>query len=350
MTDPATATAPPTAARWLLLIHQLPPKPDYLRVKIRRRLQRLGALLVKNSVYALPNTAEAREDLSWLEAEIAAEGGEAIICEASFVAGTTDEEIEGEFRAQSTAALQELATEVEAMLAGGASRGAPGVDAEEPEGSLSPARIRRRLQEIKRTDFFDAVDASRVDALLHAGEQRGAPASARRARSASTVARPQGATWVTRRDVFVDRIASAWLIRRYIYPAAKFKFVSGATHRAAAGELVFDMARGHFTHEGDRCTFEVLCARFGLGDPALVKIGEIVHDIDLKDAKYGHPEAAGVSAILAGLVRGEPDDGRRIEKGAALFDALAGEARPPLPTEPGGDAKVRVRIAPVRGK
>ena len=128
---------------------------------------------------------------------------------------------------------------------------------------------------------------------------------------------------MTRRDVHVDRIASAWLIRRFIDPDARFRFVAEARYRPAPGEVRFDMYEAEFTHQGDRCTFEVLLERTGLeDDAALAAVAEVVHDIDLKDGKFGRPETPGIELLLAGLARAEPDDGRRLERGAALFDAL----------------------------
>ena len=127
---------------------------------------------------------------------------------------------------------------------------------------------------------------------------------------------------MTRQDVYVDRIASAWLIRRFIDPDARFKFVSGKGYVPEPGELRFDMFEAEFTHEGDRCSFEVLLSRTGLADPALVAIGEIVHDIDLKDSKFGREETSGIAHLLAGLSITHKGDEQRIERGAALFDDL----------------------------
>jgi hypothetical protein len=132
----------------------------------------------------------------------------------------------------------------------------------------------------------------------------------------------RGRTWVTRQGVHVDRIASAWLIRRFIDPDAAFKFVVAKGYRPAAGELRFDMYDAEFTHEGDCCTFEVLVARLALDDPALRAIAEIVHDIDLKDGKYGRPQTAGVESLIAGLALGHRDDEERLARGGALFDDL----------------------------
>ena len=123
----------------------------------------------------------------------------------------------------------------------------------------------------------------------------------------------------------MDRTASAWLIRRFIDPEARFKFVEPTGYRPAEGELRFDMFDGEFTHEGERCTFETLLERFGLSDDAgLAAIAEIVHDLDLKESRYGRPEGAGVASILAGIARTHDDDAERIAGGAPMFDYLYG--------------------------
>ena len=240
----STVSSPP----WLLLIHQLPPKPDYLRVKVRRRLHRIGALPLRGSVYVLPASEEAREDFQWLGEEIRAEGGEAIVCEARFIQGISDEEVRAMFAT--------------------------------PEGRAASA-----------------------------------PASA-------TDRVEPGRTWVTRRDVHVDRMASAWLIRRFIDPEARFKLVAASGYRPEAGELRFDMYEAEYTHEGELCTFQTLLRRFGVSDPGLAEIGEIVRDIDCKDIKYGRSETAGVSAMIAGIASGTADDQERIARSGPLFDGL----------------------------
>jgi len=122
--------------------------------------------------------------------------------------------------------------------------------------------------------------------------------------------------------VHVDRISSAWLIRRFIDPAARFRFVATQTHAPAPGELRFDMFEAEYTHEGDRCTFETLVARFGLEDSALAAIAELVHDIDCKDGKFGRDETAGVERVIRGIVRRHATDEARLERGAAVLDDL----------------------------
>ena len=293
--------------RWLLLVHQLPPKPDYVRVKVRRRLQRLGAVPLKSSVYVLPASDETLEDFQWLSNEIVADGGDATICAATLLSGVTDEDLEGVFRAEREAEYRSLIDEVRT-----------GGDA----GPDRIARVRRKLEGIERLDWFGApANAAARRALeelenhIH-GEETGP------VQKVTDSARPRGATWVTRSGVFVDRMASAWLIRRFIDPEARFEFVAARGYRPIRGELRFDMPGGEFTHEGDRCTFETLLTRFGLDDPALVVIAEIVHDIDLKDEKFGRPEAAGIAAILAGIAHAQADDGERMRLGSAIFEGL----------------------------
>ena len=132
----------------------------------------------------------------------------------------------------------------------------------------------------------------------------------------------QGRTWVTRTGVHVDRIASAWLVRRLIDPAASFKFVPAKGYAPAPGEVRFDMFEAEFSHEGDLCTFEVLCARFELKEPGLAAVAELVHDIDVKDGKFGRAEAPGLAAQIAGLALLHREDEARLQRGAELFDEL----------------------------
>jgi len=147
---------------------------------------------------------------------------------------------------------------------------------------------------------------------------------------ASTTQVTPGTTWVTRAGVFIDRIASAWLIRRFIDPEARFKFVFATDYQPESGELRFDMYDAEFTHEGDRCTFQTLVQRFSLGDVALNAIGEIVRDIDCKAERYTRPETNGVAALIRGIAEMHSEDDMRVQRGGDVFDvlhaALAGRA------------------------
>ena len=296
----------------MLLIHQLPPKPDYFRVKIWRRLQRIGAVAIKNSVYILPHTEQASEDFQWLRREIVAGGGEASVCQAAFVDGLSDGQIEALFRAQRDADYAELAraaAEVARESGGGG------------ESSGEVARLERRLAEIVALDHFGATGRRAAETALNRARQRHKPAGPRAAASRPT--RPvHGRTWVTRKGIHIDRMASAWLIRRFIDPDARFKFVVSRGYRPEAGEVRFDMFEAEYTHKGDRCTFEVLVEGFCLRDSALLPIAQIVHDIDLKDSKFELQETAGIDHLVAGIGLAHRDDEERLARGSALFDDL----------------------------
>jgi hypothetical protein len=315
------AIAPPAAAPWLLLVHQLPPKPAYLRVKVWRRLQGLGAVSVKNSVYVLPTSDQAREDFQWLLREIERGGGEGMVCEASLVDGLSDQEVRGLFDAARDADYGQITQELRGVAAGLKRRGTRAKDAE-----LKPqiAKLRRRFAEIGEIDFFSATGRLTVEGLLTDIEARLADVPPSQQPEANMAKRRPpdltGKIWVTRRGVHVDRIACAWLIRRFIDADARFKFVAAKNYDAAPGEIRFDMFKGEFTHEGDQCSFEVMLNRIGPTDAALRAIAEIVHDIDLKDAKYAREQTAGIAHVIAGVCMTQDDDMARIERSSALFD------------------------------
>jgi hypothetical protein len=307
--------------KWLLLIHQLPPKPAYLRVKVWRRLQALGAISVKGSVYVLPAGEDALEDFQWLLREIVEGGGEGVICEANLVDGLSDQEVRALFDAARDADYAELAKELRA-LAASSKRGAAAES--KPEGKGQLARLRRRFAELSEIDFFGATGRLTVDGLLTELERELAdPPGEAQAKEDEVKTIPEeltGKVWVTRAGVHVDRIACAWLIRRFIDAEAQFKFVSAKDYKVRPGELRFDMFQGEFTHEGDKCSFEVLLERLALKDKALRAIADMVHDIDLKDGKFGRSETAGIALLINGVCASQKDDLARIERGAAIFD------------------------------
>jgi hypothetical protein len=309
--------------RWLLLIHQIPPRPNYLRVKIGRRLQKVGAVAVKNSVYALPNSDQAQELLAWVAREITEGGGDTSLCESSFVGEKSDAAVEELFNQARTKDLDGLAEEAREIKRGLGRKRRLDEDARSNLASAI-ARLRKRLSEILELDFFGAPGRETLDALLtELGARLESPAAG--ADTAAESTRPAvgtGSVWVTRKGVHVDRIASAWLIRRFIDPEAIFKFVSAKGYVAAAGELRFDMFEAEYTHQGDRCTFEVLLQRFAIDDAALVSIAEVVHDIDVRDEKFGRPEVAGVERLIAGIALTQAEDEARLALGARVLDAL----------------------------
>ena len=194
-------------------------------------------------------------------------------------------------------------------------------DAQTRELAGDVARLRKRLADIRAIDFFGAPQGAAASALLDAmarriaGEEDVMPSS-------DDAAAYTNRTWVTRSGVHVDRMATAWLIRRFIDPGAEIRFVAARNYRPRAGEIRFDMMGGEFTHAGNRCTFEVMAARLVPHDRALRAIGEVIHDIDLKDAAFDRPETAGIGLLVAGIAMGHSDDDARIERAAAAFDDL----------------------------
>lgn len=307
---------------WLLFMPQIPPQPSYFRVKVWRRLQALGAVAIKNSVYVLPNTDEAREDFAWMRREIIKDGGDATLCEARLIEGLRDDEVQAAFHAARDADYGEIA-EAARKLASTLSRGVI-PDDRRAQVDVEVSRMRRRLTEVSRIDFFGAPAREATEGLVSGLESRLRPAGAggKSAVRRETLRDFRGRVWVTRKGIHIDRIASAWLIRRFVDPDARFKFVPAKGYKPGAKELRFDMFDAELTHEGDRCTFEVLIARLGLADAALVPIAKIVHDIDLKDSKFALPEAPGIDRLIAGIAMANTDDEGRLAQGSAVFDGL----------------------------
>jgi hypothetical protein len=190
------------------------------------------------------------------------------------------------------------------------------------QAEASVRRLRKRLGDVAAIDFFGASGRDGVERLLDAIDSVLRPSAPDPEPGAPPApAGVRGRTWVTRRGVHIDRIGSAWLIRRFIDPEARFRFVPG-DEPPSPGQLRFDMFEAEFTHEGDQCTFEVLTRRFGLRDAALARIGEIVHDIDLKDSRFGHAETAGLDHLISGIAMRHKDDEDRLRDGGAAFEGL----------------------------
>jgi len=317
---------------WILLVHQLPPHPTSLRVRIWRKLQKLGAVAVRNSVYVLPWGEKTHEDFQWLRQEIEAAGGEATVFRAGAVEGATDREIIALFRRTRDEEYAQVTAEMDGLT---------GTMREQKRGGhLSAGRIshyeaeldklHRELERIVGTDFFDAparpaalAAYERCRGALQAAQSRNEPkAQTRGAKSAGlNPAQYRGRRWVTRRGVFIDRLAAIWLIKRFVDPKARFFFV--AEGEAVEGAIRFDLYGGEFTHRGEDCTFETMIKEFGLaGDAGLRALAEIVHDIDLKDQKFNRSEAAGLGAVIRGLAGVIKDDRRLAQQCSPVFDGL----------------------------
>ena len=297
---------------WLTLLHQLPAKPPYLRVKIWRRLQAVGAVPLKNAVHVLPRSEGNKAAFRSLLDEIVASGGEATLLEGRLVAGQSDADVRALFDAARDADYAEIAEAARRLLETG------------PAGGQDVARLQKRLQEIDQLDFFGAHGRQDAEvALAELDRRRCQHPDVSRREPADTVSPADlvGRTWVTRRGVHVDRIACAWLIRRFVDPAASFRFIDGRSHEPGPGELRFDMADAEFTHEADRCSFETMLLRAGpKGDPGLAAIAEIVHELDIADGKFARPETPGLGAMLSGICASTDDDLKRIARASVALD------------------------------
>src|SRR5262245_58122634 len=317
---------------WMLLIHQLPPHPTNLRVRIWRKLQKLGAVAVKNSVYVLPFNEKTHEDFQWLKQEIETEGGEATVFRASAVEGATDKEIIALFRKTRNDEYTQVVAEIDGLT---------GAIREQKRGAhLSAARIthyeteldklHKELERIAGTDFFNASGrgpglaayerCQKVLRSVRSPREKPAPVDAQKGAEID-LASYQGRRWVTRRHLFIDRLAASWLIKRFVDAKARFYFVSEG--ESVEGAIGFDMYGGEFTHHGEDCTFETMIKRFGLTeDIGLRELAEIVHDVDLKDNKFNRLEAAGLGSVIRGLAESIKDDRKLVQQCAPIFDGL----------------------------
>jgi hypothetical protein len=300
-------------------------------VRIWRKLQKLGAVSIKNSVYVLPANDKTHEDFQWLKQEIESAGGEAAVFRADSVEGATDAEIVAAFRqarddeyAELTAGLDGLAGSIREQTKG-KHLSAGRLAAHETELE----RLHAELERVIVNDFFEAKGRARAVSAYERSQKairaaqtpipKTAPKSGKRDHLA--VHDYQRRRWVTRRNIHIDRLASAWLIKQFIDKHPRFYFM--AEGETVENAIPFDMFGAEFTHHGDDCTFETMLKRFGLTDvKGLRELGEIVHDIDLKDDKFHRLEAAGVKALIDGLSETIPDDRKRLQQASGIFDAL----------------------------
>jgi hypothetical protein len=302
---------------WLLLLYFLPSQRGRARVQAWRRLQRVGAISLKNSAYALPHSPEAREDFEWIRTEVAASGGQAIVLIARAPDQATLNEVTNAFRAARAADFAEIAVEARALL----KRTGVGRPKARRAFTQRIRRLRERYDETVRLDFFNVDQRDEATALLDQLDQRTRrpPVSAGTATTSLDRKRYQGRTWLTRSRPGVDRMSSAWLIQRFIDPKARFVFDDP---KRAPEAIPFDTFEAEFGHHGTHCTFETLCERFGIRDPAVDRVGRIVHDLDLKESRYGEPEAPTLKMLVEGLRQTHADDEGLLRAGIDMFEAL----------------------------
>lgn len=319
--------------RWILFVHQLPARPSNLRVRIWRKIQQAGAVPIKNSVYLLPDREECREIFQWLAQEVKDAGGDAAVFHSRTAAELSDREIISEFQkiraldyGDVIKDLRKMAREMETLSSGG------GIVV----NSVAAMRhrykvIRSRLEKVREIDFFESpnrreafqlAEACRTSlARLSGPSPRAMVSSGDDLNVVLERSRFHNRVWVTRPGLHIDRLASAWLIRRFVDPRPTFRFVKN--QRTIPGNAVpFDMAGVPFGHHGEDCSFETFLRKFQLTDTSLRAIGDIVHDADLRDEKFGRSETPGLDAVISGLTGTVKDDKRLIELSTGIFDAL----------------------------
>jgi hypothetical protein len=302
---------------WIVFSYSLPTKSSSsARVALWRRLQRVGAVTPKAGVYVLPTRDECVEAFQWLAQEVQQANGEAVVMRVDRFEGLSDQQLIALFYASCREKYLELeieAAEVEKILF------AQRTPQKRTELLDRLQRIQKRYAEVARVDFFDSPEGIRVAGKLRAVEQElrtkisGAPKV-----TTVTLTEYKNRRWVTRPRPHVDRLACAWLIRRFIDPKAVIRYAS----QPESGEVSFDMREAVFGHTGNLCTFETMLAAFNLKEPALQVLAEIVHEIDIRDGRYVRPETGGIEVILKGwLLQGLPDTELE-SRGIALFETV----------------------------
>ncbi len=310
----ADSTPAPTLP-WLVLLYAVPSRSSSVRVRVWRRLQQIGAVQIRQSAYVLPNQPQPREDLEWLAAEIAGLGGQATVLLADAPDPAGHEDIVASFREARAQDVRTLTARGRRLLKG-LTRRTPGQRA-------TDRAVRAFVDDWRRVNaitYFGAPGTAELEEIVQKISQAaGATPATGRAAGARDRKDFTRRRWVTRPRPGIDRMASAWLIRRFIDPHARFEFAD----RPDGDAVPFDMFGVEFGHQADACSFEVLAARFAVDDPAAAWIGRIVHDLDLREARYGEPEAAGVGTIVEGLRRAHPEDRELLERGIAFIESLA---------------------------
>jgi hypothetical protein len=317
------------SSQWLLFFYTVPAKPGNLRMKVWRRLLKMGAVSLKGSVYLLPYSEDHLESLHWLTEEVASLGGEAAFVKAEAIETLSDDEIVALFHAQrdhdyatTNAALDGLEVQLSSLEQQHDPQGLARVN-----GALQ--KVLKDYRAIQAVDFFSSPGGVALQERLEEFEER-----LQKLNPTPQAERPpatgprrkedyQARIWVTRPHPFVDRMASAWLIRRFIDPQARFEFMEkDQTMQDFPHAVSFDLPGGDFSHQQDLCTFEVLLESFSLRGKPLRKIAEVVHELDLKDGKFTHPQASGVESILLGIRKTAKDDREALEEGIKTFERL----------------------------
>ncbi len=295
---------------WLLLVFGLPTRRASQRVEIWRKLQRLGSVSLGNSSYLLPNNSSNRERFEWLATAIRGYRGNASVVEVQSIDNFSGSQVVDRFVKARSHDYQELLRELRQF--GSVSRA--------NRSSSRLGRLRQRFQEVVAIDFFHSPLRDPVQELLD-HLQNGAQSSPASQVTGTVSAKNYHArVWITRPRPGVDRVTSAWLIRRLIDPKARFLFAT--KNQVPQNAVPYDMYQGGFGHRGDDCTFETLQKVFRIRDRKVGVMAQIVHDADLGDQKFGRAEGLGVDEVLKGWGRMGVPDREILERGIQLAQGL----------------------------
>ena len=298
-----------TATSWLLLLFSLPTNRNTERVAVWRRLKKMGAVQIKTSTYLLPDEPAQYEQFQWLAKQIRDSDGDSTLVRAQEIEGLTREKVIAMFNDARTKDYAALRKSLQGFIARRKK-----LDAEEAAAELE--RLTRQFREIRDVDFFDSARGHDIAMLL----RRAAGPKRTRQLEVLDAKQYQGRTWLTRPRPEIDRVGSAWLISKFI--DRKPKFVFAPSTDAFPNAIPFDMLDAEFSHHGNHCTFETLTKRFAISDKSLAKIGEMIHDADLDDARFQRVEAVGIDRVLKGWAKKGLPDEEILRRGFECFDAL----------------------------
>ena len=297
------------ATAWLLLLFSLPTNRNTERVAVWRRLKKMGAVQIKTSTYLLPDEPAQYEQFQWLAQQIRDYGGDSTLVRAQEIEGLTKEKVIAMFNDARANDYAELRKSLQGFI-GRRKK----MDAETAAAELE--RLTRQFREIRQVDFFDSPRGHDVAMLLRRAEGR----SRARKLEVLDAKQYQGKTWLTRPRPEIDRVGSAWLISKFIDRKPRFVFAPSAD--AVPNAIPFDMLDAEFSHHGNCCTFETLIRRFAISDKSIAKIGQMIHDADLDDARFQRVEAVGIDRVLKGWAKQELPDEEILRRGFECFDAL----------------------------
>ena len=300
---------------WLLFLFNLPGNRASERVKVWRRLKKFGAIQLKTSAYVLPDEPAHYERFQWLSKEIIDVGGDATLARVARLENMPYAAVVALFNDARSKDFNEL---LEPLLELTKSRKARQANPDAFVNQLQ--KLKGRFQEIQAIDYFHCSRAEDLQRLFQKAETLESPRKRAAGRKRLLAADYKGKLWVTRPRPEIDRVGSAWLIRKFIDPEARFVFADKPAAQPQA--IPYDILDVEFSHHGESCTFETLLDRFGIRDRAVLRIAELVHDADLEDDKFHRVEGVGVECVFKGWAKQGLTDQEILAKGFECFDGL----------------------------